>query len=261
MNNKDLELVVILLVKKKRNKYEVFTSIDESGLLFTEEELVVNRIIKGASFTKEAWNKIKDTHEQSLIYEKVLKYLTFKPRTIKETINYLKENNTDEEITKNLIDKLIKLDFLNDERYASNYVDSSIRMGKGPVLISHELHQKGINDELIKKSLLSYTEELQIDTAYQLSVKHLKLISKHPKRKQKELLSQKLIRSGFNYSIINKIIPLLEFNDDNLEQLRKDYEKILKKTTDKNKIIQHLLQKGYEYSQIKEIMNIHIYEE
>ena len=56
-------------------------------------------------------------------------------------------------------------------------------------------------------------------------------------------------------------MPLLEFSDDNLEQLRKDYEKILKKTTDKNKIIQHLLQKGYEYSQIKEIMNIHIYEE
>ena len=39
MNDKDIELVVILLVKKKRNKYEVFTSVDEVGLLFTEEEL------------------------------------------------------------------------------------------------------------------------------------------------------------------------------------------------------------------------------
>ena len=57
MNDKDIELVVILLVKKKRNKYEVFTSVDEVGLLFTEEELVVNRIIKGATFTKEGWKK------------------------------------------------------------------------------------------------------------------------------------------------------------------------------------------------------------
>ena len=30
---------------------------------------------------------------------------------------------------------------------------------------------------------------------------------------------------------------------------------------DKNKIIQHLLQKGYEYSQIKEVINIYICEE
>ena len=73
MSDKNLELVVILLIKKKRNKYEVFTSINENGLLFTEEELVENRIIKGASFTKEIWDKIINNHEQSLIYEKVLK--------------------------------------------------------------------------------------------------------------------------------------------------------------------------------------------
>lgn len=261
MSDKNLELVVILLIKKKRNKYEVFTSINENGLLFTEEELVENRIIKGASFTKEIWDKIINNHEQSLIYEKVLKYLTFKPRTIKETINYLKENNIEEEIINNIINKLIKLDFLNDERYVINYIDTAMRMGKGPILITHELHQKGIEDDLIKQSLLNYTDEKQIDIAYQVSIKHLKLISKYPKRKQKELLSQKLIRSGFNYSIINKVVPLLEFNDDNLEQLQKDYEKILNKTKDKNKIIQHLLQKGYEYSQIKEVINIYICEE
>ena len=261
MSDKNLELVVILLIKKKRNKYEVFTSINENGLLFTEEELVENRIIKGASFTKEIWDKIINNHEQSLIYEKVLKYLTFKPRTIKETINYLKENNIEEEIRNNIINKLIKLDFLNDERYVINYIDTAMRMGKGPILITHELHQKGIEDDLIKQSLLNYTDEKQIDIAYQVSIKHLKLISKYPKRKQKELLSQKLIRSGFNYSIINKVVPLLEFNDDNLEQLQKDYEKILNKTKDKNKIIQHLLQKGYEYSQIKEVINIYICEE
>jgi SOS response regulatory protein OraA/RecX len=53
----------------------------------------------------------------------------------------------------------------------------------------------------------------------------------------------------------------MSFNSDNMEQLAKDYEKISKKTNDKNKIIQHLLQKGYEYSDIKKILNTTIYEE
>ena len=64
MSDKNLELVVILLIKKKRNKYEVFTSINENGLLFTEEELVEHRIIKGASFTKEIWDKIINKYKE-----------------------------------------------------------------------------------------------------------------------------------------------------------------------------------------------------
>ena len=69
-------MVKIELVKQKRNKYEVFTSVDEKGIIFTEEEIVINRIIKGVTFTKEKWEEIKNKHEQSLLYEKALKYIS-----------------------------------------------------------------------------------------------------------------------------------------------------------------------------------------
>ena len=246
--SKEQTMVKIELVKQKRNKYEVFTSVDEKGIIFTEEEIVINRIIKGVTFTKEKWEEIKNKHEQSLLYEKALKYISYKPRTIQEVTNHLKELSDD-------------LDFLNDTRYAYSYLESSIRTGNGPIKISHELHNKGIEEKIIKEVLLTYTTEQQIEVAYNVSIKHLKLLDKYPMRKQKELLSQKLLRSGFNYSIINQVIPLMSFNSDNMEQLEKDYEKISKKTNDKNKIIQHLLQKGYEYSDIKKILNTTIYEE
>lgn len=254
-------LVKIILVKQKRNKYEVFTSIDETGIIFTEDEIVINRIIKGATYTLEQWEQIKNKHEQSLLYEKALKYISYKPRTILEVTNHLKELSDDINSINQIIEKLIKLDFLNDTRYAYSYLESSIRTGNGPIKISHELHNKGIEEKIIKEVLLTYTTEQQIDVAYNVSIKHLKLLDKYPMRKQKELLSQKLLRSGFNYSIINQVIPLMSFNSDNMEQLEKDYEKISKKTNDKNKIIQHLLQKGYEYSDIKKILNTTIYEE
>ena len=254
-------LVKIILVKQKRNKYEVFTSIDETGIIFTEEEIVINRIIKGVTFTKEKWEEIKNKHEQSLLYEKALKYISYKPRTILEVTNHLKELSDDINSINQIIEKLIKLDFLNDTRYAYSYLESSIRTGNGPIKISHELHNKGIEEKIIKDILLTYTTEQQIDVAYETATKYLKLITKYPVRKQKELISQKLIRSGFNYSIINQVISKITFENDSLEQLQKDYEKISKKTSDKNKIIQHLLQKGYEYSDIKQILNNNIYEE
>ena len=52
--------VKILLVEQKGKKYLVYTDIDEDPIIFTEDGLVENRIIKGDIFDKKEWKKVFD---------------------------------------------------------------------------------------------------------------------------------------------------------------------------------------------------------
>ena len=73
-------------------------------------------------------------------------------------------------------------------------------------------------------------------------------------KRKKEKMVNKLLRDGFDASFIKKIMEEIEFSNEDKELLLRDYEKVLNKTEDKNKIIAKLLSKGYNYSDIKELV-------
>ena len=66
--------VKILLVEQKGKKYLVYTDIDDDPIIFTEDGLVENRIIKGTTFDKKEWNRsILCSHKQEdLAYDHVV---------------------------------------------------------------------------------------------------------------------------------------------------------------------------------------------
>lgn len=249
-------MVKILTIKKKGTKFQVFTDNDELGLIFTEDQIVENRIIKGSIFPEETWQKIKDSKNEGLLLDKALHYLNFKARTKKEMEDYLNNQTTDKEVINKIIKRLIELDFINDNRYTQRYILEGIRNGKGPILLTYQLTEKGIEINLIKEELINYPVDLQIEVAIKVANSYQKTITNNPKKKQKELITQKLIRSGFTYNIINNVLPKLIFNDDSLEQLQKEVDKLLAKESDKKSIIQKLMQKGYEYHDIKKVIMI-----
>ncbi len=81
-----------------------------------------------------------------------------------------------------------------------------------------------------------------------------------PIKKQKEQLYQKLIRDGFSGSLIEKKINSISFTsnaldylDNEIKKLKKKYEK-LPDDEKHTKIIQSLMRKGYEYSDIKKVI-------
>ena len=91
--NNNSNCVTVLKVIKKGKKYQVITTIDELECL--EEQLVQDRIFKGKNFTIEEWKEVKKHQEVTYYFSKVLNYLSYKLRTTKEVIEYLKEYNLD----------------------------------------------------------------------------------------------------------------------------------------------------------------------
>lgn len=247
--------VKILLVEQKGKKYLVYTDIDDDPIIFTEDGLVENRIIKGTTFDKKEWKSIVKNKDNLLMFDKVLHYIDFKPRTTKEVIKYLKDKEVNTNDINKIITRLENIHYLDDDKYASQFILEGIKNKKGPSLIVYQLEQLGIESSTINQMIKEYDTDTEYYNAYDVASKYQKQNAKYPAKKQKELIYQKLLRNGYHSEIINRVLGTLEYTKDSQENLEKEYEQLLHKTTDRNKIITSLLTKGYKYENIKKLFN------
>ena len=249
------KLVWIEKVVKKGKNYLVYIKDEENPLTFNEDQIVNNRIIKGNSFLKKDWKKITDSLDQGMVLDKTMKYIDYKVRTVKEIEDYLDEKGYDETFIIKIVKQLKQLKFLDDDRYTKIYLEEAIKNQKGPVYIKHDLMTRGIDNDTILKYLSTYDEELIYDNALDMATKTLKTLKGLPIKKQKESIMNRLLRMGYEYTTVNKVLNVIEYNEMDKEILKAEYVKLLTKELDKNQIVTKLLQKGYEYQDIKNVIS------
>ena len=247
-NNTNNDIVTVLKVVKKGKKYQVITNIDELECL--EEQLVDDRIFKGKNFTLNEWEEIKKHQEVSFYFSKTLNYLSYKLRTTKEIIDYLKENNADYSVVKKVIDKLIEYRLLDDTNYTKQYIETQIKNKKGPKLIEFNLRQKGIGNKDLELIDELYNIEEQKENIYTIIDKELPKLKTYPITKQKEKIKNKLLRNGFLEPHITNTLNLFKLEADVISRLEKDLKLLIKKEYPILKIKQKLYQKGYSKTDI-----------
>ncbi|MBP3622211.1 MAG: regulatory protein RecX [Lachnospiraceae bacterium] len=90
-------------------------------------------------------------------FDTALYYITFKDRTKKEISTKLKEKGYSDLDIEEAILKLKEYGYINEENYAFSYIKSNITK-KGSKLISMELMNKGVSNEIIREQLLEFEE-------------------------------------------------------------------------------------------------------
>lgn len=137
-------------------------------------------------------------------------YLKFRPRTIKETREYLykkvKTTHWSHVAVDKVIDHLIKLKFLDDEEFIDYLVTSRIRTKvKGVFAIKQELNRFGIDKELIDEyfSNIKINEE---ELAEKILISRWPRFKNLPPKKRFEKAMSLLQRRGFNFEIGRKTI-------------------------------------------------------
>ncbi|MBI3815577.1 MAG: regulatory protein RecX [Nitrospinae bacterium] len=142
------------------------------------------------------------------------RFLSYRPRSRKETEKKLREKKFSQEIIKKTIDFLEDNKYINDREFTLNWI--RYRMENRPLgraSLEYELRKKGISSDLIEESL----GEIYGDgfDEYEIAVKmaEKKMVSLKDKRK----LSGYLQRKGFSYDTIERVIenildlrPLIE---------------------------------------------------
>lgn len=260
------EIKIIGLEKKlKSKKYKLITS--EEDYTISEDMIIKHQLFKEKTYTEKEFKKVIDDILEDEYFNKIINLLSISLKSEYEIIQYIHTNEyknkkflTQKQID-NIIKKLKQFNYINDELLANSLLDYYIRNNKGPLYIKHKLVEKKIDENIIKLVLEQYDSKKEEEIIIKILLKE----TNHnlPIKKYKINLINKLIRNGFNNSLIYKLVDNLEVEDNSEELIEKDYLKVLNKVNKKDKsesekrqlIINYLLYKGYEYSLIKKFLN------
>lgn len=252
--------IIILSIKKEKNKYIVMTSEGEFSL--SEDVLIKYLIVKDKVFSKDLFQEILDEEKLNKLFNKALKFLSFQNRSYEEVRKYLIDKEADLNQTESIIARLESLGYLNDERFAVETLDYMIRTNKGPLFLENRLKEKGISETIINDAVMKYDYYTEQDSIKKVVQKFAEKNKDNPIKRQKMTLYQKLVRDGFHCEVVKEIIDSFNFIDESDEKLDQDIRKLINKYQDKyqgydlkNRIINNLIQKGYEYTEIVSKLN------
>jgi regulatory protein len=110
------------------------------------------------------------------------------------------------EAREQIIIKLMQENFLNEERFARNFVRGKFRIKKwGRHKIKQELKLREISSPIIKIAMTEIKESDYRSTLYALAEKKLALLTEKDKYKLKKKLSDHLLRKGYEASLVYEV--------------------------------------------------------
>lgn len=137
-------------------------------------------------------------------FDKALKYLSLRSRSVKEIHDYLTKKKYSEQDINLAIKKLIELKFLNDDDFARSFTENRQRKGKSKRAIEFELKVKGVNKE-ISEDVLGLAKS-DFKTALEYITKRLRQFERYDaSEKQKKIISR-LRSRGYNWETISKVL-------------------------------------------------------
>jgi len=187
-------------------------------------------------------------------------------RTISEVKKHLRKSTPEKKIIEKIIIKLKQQGFLDDYRYANEYITQKLEFDiLGPRAIKQKLITKGIHYDLIDTELIRYTDEIQYNKVYELIQKETKHPIKKPYIKAVDSIKRKCVNKGFSLAIIDSSIQsyrdVIQEACDEDGLLEVEFHKLKKGVdlsdySEKDKLIKKLMQKGFSYQNIKKIIQL-----
>lgn len=207
-----MEITKIEQQLKNLTRYNIYID-GEFVLGVYDDTLLKYQLRKGDDITAEKLTEIREYDEYNYGKNIAYKFLSYKPRSIKEVKNKLTYKKISKESVEKIIEHLKKYQFLNDENYAKLYLEQRIsNKGMGKSMVTFKMIDKGIDKEMISKVIdENYPEDKQIEAGKKLLEKYLKKKQKiEDKLELKKKCYQYLFSRGFSYSIISQILNITE---------------------------------------------------
>lgn len=206
---------IITKIEEQKNKNRVNIFVDDSFFCGLEKETAV---IFGLKLNKEVDEKeleqavIKSEEKRS--FEKAISLIEKKMNTKKELKDKLLKRGFSEDCIKSTINRLEEYHYIDDDLYAKLFIEQNPNLSKK--MISNKLIQKGINKEIIEKNLLCIDNETEYENCMALAKKFLKT-SKIENFNDKQKFMAKLVRRGFSFDIIKKVMSNLNYEIDEFD--------------------------------------------
>lgn len=246
------------ITKTKNGKYKIILDTKES--ITTYDDVILNN---GILFKKELSvdeiNKINNESDYYNIYNKTIKFISTKMRSLKEINDFLDKKEVNENTKDMIIKKLKEVRLINDEIFAKAYFQDRINLSNdGPYKIKQELRNNDISDAVIETIFFNIDSDVVYSKLDKLIQKKIK--TNH--NKSNYMLKQKIINDMINLGYEkNMILEILNIRlVDNCDIVNYEYNKLKKKLSRKysdldleKQIKIKLQQKGFSLEEINKI--------
>ena len=231
----------------------------------TLDDYVQYGLRKGIAITKEQLHSFEEHIDSEQLYQRCLRKLSLKDRTIYEMRKWLKEMELVEYQEVNaLVDKLIQKGYLDDEKLCMEQIQALSNSLYGPKQIISKLKQRGVKEDCILACMeQSKLKEYEFALAY--ATKALRQSQKSSVTKTKNTIRNKLMTRGYSNNTIEKVVSELDYssNKENedvlLEKLvkkaMKRYERKYRGYDLKTRIYRYCLTQGFHSEDINAVMD------
>ncbi|MED3662817.1 recombination regulator RecX [Ureibacillus sp. FSL K6-8385] len=250
-----MQVITKITRQKNRDRYNIY--VNEKFAFSVDESILIKfGLTKGKILDSFEIDEIAYEDEISKAFNRALNYLSYQMRSEYEIKKKLLDAGFGESVALEAIQKLKRLGFLNDETYSKALLETKKRTAKkGPMAIKQDLLKKGIDQNILEKTLETYTFEEQLRLARQLAEKTVKMNPKKTPAQIKQKIRDLLLRKGYSFEIANEILDQIDLERDDDEwhdlisvQGEKVWNKYAGKYKDKQlelKVKQALYQKGF----------------
>lgn len=193
---------IIKYTKKGNGNYDIL--LDNNKKITLSEDLILkNNLLYKKEVDPYLLEELLTENIKYDIYNKCVKYISIRLRSINEIKEYMKRLNADEETINNTIDRLLKNNLLNDEVFTKAFIQDKLNFTTmGPYRIEQELKRQHIDNTIISKYLYNIDKDILIT---KINKQINKLIKSNKKKDNlKNKIYKNLISLGYSNDMILK---------------------------------------------------------
>jgi regulatory protein len=204
-------MIITQITPQKRKKDRVNIFIDDKFAFSLNLELLVKYHLKvDASIDDNQVQLIIKENDLLYWWERIINFLSFRPRSKKEITNYFKKKEVGDETQKILMSKLIERKYINDSEFVAWFVRQRQEFKpKGQKLLKLELMQKGIEKSTIDEYFSSASPIDETEQAFVIVQKKIQHWKNLDDFSLKQKIQGYLGRRGYNWETISAVLKRL----------------------------------------------------
>ena len=147
------------------------------------------------------------SEEQDHILSKLRHFCAFQERCIQDVTDKLKEWKVGQKHVESIIERLIKEDYLNEERFARSFAGGKFRINHwGKTKIIYELERRQVPELIIQIGLEEIDDQEYEETLKEILQRKSREISEKDPYKRKQKLIAFAAQKGYDYGLIKHVL-------------------------------------------------------
>jgi len=202
---------IIKYEKKSNNIYKIYLENQETINLY-EDVILKNNLLYKKEIDPSLIEKLGSDNNKEDVYNKCVKYISVRIRSIHEITEYLKRKEIDNSLIEKTIDKLLKNNLLNDESFTKAFIHDKVNFTTmGPYKIEQELRKHKIDSNIVYKHISDIDEET-IDNKINKQITKLMKSSKKKQNLRNKIYTN-LLSLGYSNEMILRNINNYDFSN------------------------------------------------